>query len=133
MEKRAANKGSVEDAAITALRHVQEIGLEVFRSLMCNLCWLKARPNPKGWSFISRLLSSKRVSCVGDMDANEVEELDLELLVLRSTKDINVRMPAILKQLEAVESNIQELEEDLECLFRHLVKTRVSLLNILNP
>ncbi|KAI6688444.1 hypothetical protein NL676_025272 [Syzygium grande] len=51
---------------------------------------MSAEPNLKGWSLVSRLLSSKRVSCEGDMDANEVEELDLELLVLRSAKDINV-------------------------------------------
>lgn len=67
------------------------------------------------------------------MDANEVEELDLELLVLRSAKDINVWMPAALKQLEAMDSNIRELEKDLECVFKHLVKARVSLWNILNP
>ncbi|KAK9944337.1 hypothetical protein M0R45_009910 [Rubus argutus] len=35
-------------------------------------------------------------------------------------------------QLNNLESCIQDQEEGLECLFRQLIKTRVSLLNILN-
>ncbi|KAL0351662.1 UNVERIFIED_CONTAM: hypothetical protein Scaly_1554900 [Sesamum calycinum] len=37
-----------------------------------------------------------------------------------------------LKQLKSAEMSIQELEEGLEALFRSLVKTRVSLLNVLS-
>ncbi|TXG51946.1 hypothetical protein EZV62_021115 [Acer yangbiense] len=36
------------------------------------------------------------------------------------------------KGLEELESTMQEIEEGLECVFRFLIKTRVSLLNILN-
>lgn len=35
------------------------------------------------------------------------------------------------KRLEAVEIAIEDLEVDLECMFRRLIQTRVSLLNIL--
>ncbi|KAL2232187.1 UNVERIFIED_CONTAM: hypothetical protein Sindi_1398700 [Sesamum indicum] len=37
-----------------------------------------------------------------------------------------------LKQLKSAEMSIQELEEGLEALFRSLVQTRVSLLNVLS-
>ncbi|KAL0325989.1 UNVERIFIED_CONTAM: hypothetical protein Sradi_5168200 [Sesamum radiatum] len=37
-----------------------------------------------------------------------------------------------LKQLKSAEMSIQELEEGVEALFRSLVKTRVSLLNVLS-
>lgn len=35
------------------------------------------------------------------------------------------------KRLEEVETAIEDLEEELECIFRRLIRTRVSLLNIL--
>lgn len=38
----------------------------------------------------------------------------------------------LLKDLEAFQATIKETEGDLECIFRQLLKTRVSLLNILD-
>ena len=50
----------------------------------------------------------------------------------RSSKDINpVQVQNLLKHLEASQSSIQEVEEELEFAYRLLLKTRVSLLNIL--
>ncbi|KAM7257741.1 hypothetical protein ACFE04_013482 [Oxalis oulophora] len=56
-----------------------------------------------GWSSVSKLLKPKRVSCES---------------LLRESEDLN--------------SSIQELEQNLECLYRRLVKTRVSILSLLN-
>ncbi|KAM7257164.1 hypothetical protein ACFE04_012905 [Oxalis oulophora] len=56
-----------------------------------------------GWSSVSKLFKPKRVSC-----------------------------ESLLRQSEDLNSNIEELEQNLECLYRRLVKTRVTLLNILN-
>ncbi|EEF38824.1 conserved hypothetical protein [Ricinus communis] len=71
------------------------------------------------------------VSCEKEVEANEVENIDVELFVLKSSKDIN-QVKNVLKGLEALELSLQEVEEELECVYRRLVKTRVSLLNILN-
>jgi hypothetical protein len=38
----------------------------------------------------------------------------------------------VLKGLEALESSTQEAEEELEGVYRKLVKARVSILNTLN-
>ncbi|KAF8377733.1 hypothetical protein HHK36_031117 [Tetracentron sinense] len=43
-----------------------------------------------------------------------------------------VGLQAANKQLEALELAIEGLEVELECIFRRLIQTRVSLLNILN-
>ncbi|KAM7257827.1 hypothetical protein ACFE04_013568 [Oxalis oulophora] len=56
-----------------------------------------------GWSSVCKLFKPKRISC-----------------------------ESLLRQSEDLNSSIQELEQNLECLYRRLVKTRVSLLNILN-
>ncbi|KAM7255899.1 hypothetical protein ACFE04_011640 [Oxalis oulophora] len=59
--------------------------------------------NNNGWSSVSKLFKPKRVSC-----------------------------ESLLRESEELNSSIQELEQNLECLYRRLVKTRVTLLNILN-
>lgn len=41
-------------------------------------------------------------------------------------------MPNLQKQLKAFELSMEEMEEGLECLFRRLLKNRVTLLNFLN-
>ncbi|KAF2283743.1 hypothetical protein GH714_014738 [Hevea brasiliensis] len=94
---------------------------------------LKAKSKPSGWSIITKALQSKRISCEVEIEVNEVEKIDAELLILKSSKDISIsQLQNLLKGLKALDSSIQEAEEELECIYRQLVKTRVSLLNILN-
>jgi hypothetical protein len=91
----------------------------------------KARSSSHGWSVVSKLFPSKRVSCEAEL--NEFKKIDAELLVLKSSKDINsVQVQNALKGLEALESNIQEAVEELEAVYRRLLKTRVTILNILS-
>ena len=66
-------------------------------------------------------------------EATELEKIDAELLVLKSGKDINpIQVQNMLKELELLESAIHEAEEELEAVYRKLLKTRVSILNILS-
>jgi hypothetical protein len=59
--------------------------------------------------------------------------IDAELLALKSSKDISfLQVQNALKILGAFHWSIQEVEEELESVYRLLVNTRVSLLNILN-
>ncbi|KAL5557758.1 hypothetical protein UlMin_033969 [Ulmus minor] len=111
-----------ENSEISMLIEVEEITMAAFQSLLSFI----SRPK----SIVSKMFQSKRVSCEG---ANEVEKMEAELVVLKSSKNITVtEVQKVLKGLEAIESNIQELEEELEYYFRGLMKTRVSLLNIFN-
>ncbi|KAJ9170670.1 hypothetical protein P3X46_018762 [Hevea brasiliensis] len=118
---------------ISILRGVQEISLAVFESILSFISQPKAKSMPSGWSVISKLLQTKRVSCEVENGVNEAEKIDAELITLKSSKDICLsQLQNLLKGLEAFESSIQEAEEELECIYRQLVKTRVSLLDILN-
>ncbi|XP_021631888.1 uncharacterized protein LOC110629288 [Manihot esculenta] len=126
------NNSNLENM-ITMLRGVQEISLVVFESILSFISQPKVKSSSSGWFVIPKLLQSKRVSCEVEIEVNEVEKIDAELLILKSSKDIKVsQLQNLLKELEAFESSIKEAEEDLECVYRRLVKTRVSLLNILN-
>ncbi|KDP31962.1 hypothetical protein JCGZ_12423 [Jatropha curcas] len=113
---------------ISMLRDVEEVSVAVFKSILSSISEPKAKSKS---SILSKLLQSKRVSC--EVEVNEVENIDAELLVLKSSKDIkHLQIQNVLKGLESLESSIKEAEEELECVYRQLVKTRVSLLNILN-
>ncbi|KDP31978.1 hypothetical protein JCGZ_12439 [Jatropha curcas] len=113
---------------ISMLRDVEEISVSAFKSILSFISEPKAKSKS---SIISKLLQSKRDSC--EVEVNEVENIDTELLVLKSSKDIkHLQVQNVLKGLESLESSIKEAEEELECIYRQLVKTRVSLLNILN-
>ncbi|PPS11062.1 hypothetical protein GOBAR_AA09570 [Gossypium barbadense] len=63
-------------------------------------------------------------------NVNEFEKVDVALKSFGTTKSeiINLEMQNQLKDLELF---IQDLEDGLECLFRCMIKARVSLLNIL--
>ncbi|KAJ6921013.1 hypothetical protein NC651_014557 [Populus alba x Populus x berolinensis] len=112
--------------AVSMLREVKEISLEIFQSLLSMVSQTKARSSSQGWSVVSKLFQSKRVSCEAEL--NEFEKIDAELLVLKSSKDINsVQVQNTLKGLEALESTIQEAEEELEAVYRKLLKTRDQL------
>ena len=56
---------------------------------------------------------------------------DTPSLLLDNNKGIN-QMQNSLKGLESLELSLQEAEEELECVYRRMVKTRVTLLNIVN-
>jgi hypothetical protein len=117
--------------AVSLLTEVKEISLGIFQSLLSMVSQTKARSSSHGWSVVSKLFPSKRVSCEAEL--NEFKKIDAELLVLKSSKDINsVQVQNALKGLEALESNIQEAVEELEAVYRRLLKTRVTILNILS-
>lgn len=127
-----SEKGSNLLVVVSMLREAEGISLSMFKSLLSSISQPKGRSNPSCWSFVSKLLNSKRVSCE-ESDANEVEKIDAELLLLKSSKEVKLeQVQKVLKRLETLEFSIQEAEEELECAFRQLVKAGVSLLSILN-
>ncbi|OWM70607.1 hypothetical protein CDL15_Pgr014280 [Punica granatum] len=118
LEKQSNLKKSAEEkdeADLNILREVEQINISVFESLLCFLSRPKARSN--GWSVVPKLMWSKSISCEAVADAAEVEDLDNELLALKSGKVNSTQVHAALKQTEALESSIQEIEEVLECIF----------------
>ncbi|KAF8022617.1 hypothetical protein BT93_F0206 [Corymbia citriodora subsp. variegata] len=122
-------KDSNKETALGMIREAEDISLSVFMSLLCLFSGPKGKSKINRWSLLSQLVSSKRISCEENVNDNNMGGLYVNLSVLKSAEDMS---PQVLRQLEASESTIRDIEEDLECLYRHLVKTRASLLNILN-
>lgn len=112
---------------INLLKGAEEISIAVFESILSSISQTKGRTMISGWSVVSKLLQPKN----GEFEANEVEKIVGALHALKSSKDIE-QVESVLKGLEALESSLDEAGEGLECVYRRLVKTRVTLLNILN-
>ncbi|XP_009618843.3 uncharacterized protein [Nicotiana tomentosiformis] len=116
---------------VSLIKGLEDVTLTVLESTSSFISKTKMKSKQNGWSVVSKLLKPKRVSCEG-VEISEVEKLDMELLLLRNEKIDNSQILSALKKLQVFESSIQELEDGLGAIFRLLLKTRVSLLNILS-
>ncbi|KAK9944333.1 hypothetical protein M0R45_009906 [Rubus argutus] len=82
--------------------------------------------------------AAQKVACVDGEEVagtNEFEKVDAALCSLIShetKKDNTLPVENVQNCLWELEMDIQDIEEGLECLFRRLIKARVSLLNIFN-
>ncbi|KAL5778332.1 hypothetical protein ACOSP7_011258 [Xanthoceras sorbifolium] len=131
------DKGQDLVTMVDMLREVESVSFTVFKFLSSFVYPIKARSKSSSWSLVSKLIQSKRLSCEEEEKEEEMdnlEKLDVALdALIRNRKGINViQVQKAQKGLEALGSTIQQIEEGLECVFRFLIKTRVSLLNILN-
>ncbi|MCD7462922.1 hypothetical protein HAX54_049634 [Datura stramonium] len=99
---------------VNVLREVKVAIMSTVESLMS----LMSMPSPnnkksnsKGYFFGSKLMRVNSFSSWGKCDA--------------------MTLQCVNKRLEAVDIAIEDLEGELECIIRRLIRTRVSLLNIL--
>ncbi|KAK5842122.1 hypothetical protein PVK06_004451 [Gossypium arboreum] len=119
---------------VSLLREAEAVTSSMFEYLFNLFSGPKERSKCGSWALVSKLLHYKRIACkqAGRRDINEFENVDAALRSVMSqkmSKSENVDMPRQLKELELC---IQELEDGLECLFRCMIKARVSLLNAFN-
>ncbi|KAK9944326.1 hypothetical protein M0R45_009899 [Rubus argutus] len=117
------NKDQEINTIIGKLIEVEAVTLIVFESVLSFISGSKSKP--RSWSLVSKMVQSKRIHGEEVAKVNEFTEVDAALKLFKSGDNAH-------NQLNNLESCIQDQEEGLECLFRQLIKTRVSLLNILN-
>ncbi|PPD84569.1 hypothetical protein GOBAR_DD18497 [Gossypium barbadense] len=112
---------------ISMLNKIEAVTCSMFEDLLS----LISGPKPGSWLSVSNLLHQRRIACEdAGRNVNEFEKVDVALKSFGITKSeiINLEMQNQLKDLEMF---IQDLDDGLECLFRCMIKARVSLLNIL--
>ncbi|XP_030501393.2 uncharacterized protein LOC115716677 [Cannabis sativa] len=120
---------------VSILREVELITFSVFESMVSFVSESKSSKS-NSWSLVSKVMNSRRVACEGVKECNEFTSANgaLANLISKKTKKTDNKVEEINAQneLQSVESCIQDLEQGVENLYRRLIKTRVSLLNILN-
>ncbi|KAI3980609.1 hypothetical protein MKX01_025174 [Papaver californicum] len=132
--KKMQYKSSDKVAIVNMLREAEVTTLSVFESVVSILSGSKAQKQ-SSWSLISKLVHNTRVAFEeNEKETNEFVEVEMALITFIDKKQHKaiVSAKSIQKPLETLEMSIQNFEEGLEGVFRGLIKTRVSLLNILN-
>ncbi|XWS40262.1 hypothetical protein CRYUN_Cryun18bG0125500 [Craigia yunnanensis] len=125
-------------ALVSLLKEVEAVTSSMFEYLLSLISGSKEQSKPGSWLLVSKLLNHKRIACeqAGRRDINEFEKVDAALrsiLSQKMSKSGNIMNVEMQNQLKDLELCIQDLEDGLECLFRCMIKARVTLLNVLNP
>ncbi|EXB95398.1 hypothetical protein L484_014371 [Morus notabilis] len=121
-----------DEEIVSMLYEVHSITLTVFQLMFAFI----SGPKSSSWSLVSKLMNSTKVSCEDVNKSNEFASADASLNSLlmshKMKKSDSVLDENAQNELQKLEMCIQDLEEGVESLYRRLIKTRVSLLNILN-
>ncbi|XP_047978388.1 uncharacterized protein LOC125220272 [Salvia hispanica] len=100
------------------LKDAESVAISMLEALLSYVLGTNVHESKR--SLLSRLMHSKKVST----DENEFNKVESFLQLNQENELVN--------HIKEMDSDIQVVEEDLESIFRQLIKTRVSLLNILN-
>ena len=136
MERKCAEKNHENLVMVSTLREIEAATLDVFESLLSYVAGPRSR-SKSNWSLVFKLVHPKRVACENEeTEKSELEKVDAALNCITgqtsSKSDYNVHVENVQYSLGQLEPIVQDLEEGLESLFRRLIRTRVSLLNIFN-
>lgn len=113
-------------AVASMLKEVQSVTLGLFKSLLSYVNGNGSQSS--SWSLLSKIINSKKEEVES---SNEFDNVDAALCSLLGHNKTS-KYEELTSQLREMEATIEVVEEGLECFFRRLIKTRVSLLNVLN-
>ncbi|CAN0845504.1 hypothetical protein LINGRAHAP2_LOCUS4140 [Linum grandiflorum] len=120
--KKSTSSNNID--AIGMLREAESIVFEVLNNLLSFIS--QSNSKASSWSLvskISKLIAAKKTQV--SANSNEFAEVDACLKTSKSSEEIQA-------QLKNLQPCIQDLEEGVESLFRCLIKTRASILNVHN-
>ncbi|MBA0815162.1 hypothetical protein Gohar_020927 [Gossypium harknessii] len=125
----------VDEATCSMLRDVEGVTLTVLESVFSYITATMPEPKSINWSLVSKLVHSKCVTCKGrGSETNEFERVNALLCGLigyKSKKCGDMSNENAVIELQRLETSIEDVEDGIECVLRLLIKTRVSILNIL--
>ncbi|RVW51573.1 hypothetical protein CK203_066550 [Vitis vinifera] len=116
-------------AVIEVLGEVNAISISIFQALLLFLSAPVSKPKPTRWSLVSKFVHK---GIVKHENIKELESVDFILSAISGGRADLEKMQIAHKELETLEASIEGLENGLECMFRRLIKTRASLLNIVS-
>ncbi|KAL9684563.1 hypothetical protein QQ045_022868 [Rhodiola kirilowii] len=106
---------------VSMLREVEKVTLSALESLLSFVS------GPKDQSLVSKLMLSKSSK---SESTSEFEQIDASMQSIVKHKTVGI--DNIRADVADLSLNIEDLESGVECLYRHLIKTRVTILNIVS-
>ncbi|CAJ2646702.1 unnamed protein product [Trifolium pratense] len=118
-------------AVIRVIREVIAMNMSIFQSILSFLVGSASKSKVAKWLKAAKLMQ-KKVVCEEKLENfNELQCVEASLRTLLSEGSDLAKMQATSENFEALENAIEMIENGLESVFRRLVKTRVTLLNIM--
>ncbi|KAK9677489.1 hypothetical protein RND81_11G146500 [Saponaria officinalis] len=118
-----------KDDAHAALKDVQAVTAETLTSMLSYI----AGSNKSGWSTVAKLINKNANKEMKSDSGFDVVDAALNLFICQKKNGANTsQIEDLRSQMSKLETEIQDLDEQLEGLFRNLVKTRATLLNIIS-
>ncbi|XP_010690668.1 uncharacterized protein LOC104904171 [Beta vulgaris subsp. vulgaris] len=130
---KVADKNAHSNAIECILKDVEEITVIIFKSLLSHIAGVKLQSQKNSWSVIAQLLhhSADKEGASSSSIFDTVDATLVSLICQKKKNSANVsQLEEVRRQMSRLESEIQDLDEVLECLFKRLLKTRSALLNI---
>ncbi|KAK8717190.1 hypothetical protein V6N13_044467 [Hibiscus sabdariffa] len=126
------SKNGETGTVISTLKQVETVTISVLESLLSFISGPEAESKLSRWSLVSKLVQQKRVTCEEEHHkSNEIVNAEATLRSLMKSGNMK-HIGNVQNDLQNSELCIQDLDENLESLFRRLIKARVTVLNILN-
>ncbi|KAG9136968.1 hypothetical protein Leryth_013813 [Lithospermum erythrorhizon] len=130
-----SNSDSQFSAALKVLTEASIVTISIFHTLLIFLSVPVLKPRPNRWSLVSKLMNKGALTGEDQSKKmNELENVDFALgkLTLQdSFKHLDAeKIEMADKSLKDLETRVQVIENGLEDVFKHLIRSRVSLLNI---
>ncbi|KAH8508130.1 hypothetical protein H0E87_010312 [Populus deltoides] len=118
------------------INEARAIAISIFRSLVLFLSMPEVK-NTGGWSLISKLIRSGLLASDKSQKIfNEVGNVDIALCSIQGQmrkNDAKVDVQEVQRRLETLDACINGFNAKLDCIFRCLIRNRVSLLNLATP
>ncbi|XP_019709642.1 uncharacterized protein [Elaeis guineensis] len=131
------NKDCDLPLVVRVLMKAREITISLIQSITFYLSVSRPKAKTSRWSSVSKAFHKKKVACEGERD--DTSDFSRMLFSLYasygciSCKDVDKEKAVRAQnQLQTLNVNFDCLENGLDCLFRQLIQSRVSLLNILS-
>ena len=120
-------------AVIRVLREVCVKNMSIFRSLLVFLAVPVSKPKSNKWSLGPKFMHKGVIACEDQKEYINGHEFDgVDAALYNLCKSSTATFECANKRLEALEVTIEGLENGLESIFRRMIKTRASLLNIIS-
>lgn len=132
-----AHKNVEANSIVSVLKDAEAITIDTLKSFLSYIAGAKLQSQRSSWSVVAKIVNQSgktgNTEAAESISQFEIVDGTLNLLIQKKKQGINMSQVENIKgQMGKLESEIQDLDEALECLFRHLVRTRAILLNILS-
>ena len=117
---------------IRVLKEVTIMSISIFQSLLLLFSSPILKSRPSRWSLVSKFMHKGTVACEEKHQNMELENVDIILVAISSEESNLEKMQLACKGMKALEISIEGLNNGLDSMFRHLIKTRASLLNTIS-